>query len=211
MKHPDAKKVIDSFEKTADALFNKVINERLSKLENAILPGDELGYVPAKGRRAMPKQKPGRSIQTYSTPPEFIDAVKRKFKVDSFSYDLAASEENTKARFFFCEEEDSLKQDWSKINGDCWLNPPYSRIGPWAEKCAKTRSDWMLQGVEGRIFFLVPAAVGSNWFAQYVDARAAVYLLNGRISFDGLHPFPKDNLLAVYGPTPRYEVWSWKK
>jgi phage N-6-adenine-methyltransferase len=182
------------------------MQERIAKFENAVLPGDELGYVAPKGKRAMPKQKPGLSKQDYATPAKFIDAVKRKFGVDEFTYDLAASQENTKARFFYCEEEDSLKQDWSKIDGDCFLNPPYSQIGPWAEKCAKTVSD-----IQRRIFFLVPAAVGSNWFAKYVDGRAAVYLLNGRISFDGLHPFPKDNLLAVYGPTPRYEVWSWKK
>lgn len=159
----------------------------------------------APGRK-MPAQKPGLSKQDYATPPEFMNAVKLRFGIPAFAYDLAASRENTKARHFFCEEQDSLKQDWMRLRGDLWLNPPYAHIAPWAEKCAASRP----HGIERRIFFLVPAAVGSNWFAQHVDGKALVLLLNGRISFDGKAPYPKDCILAVFGMKPGYEVWPWK-
>jgi phage N-6-adenine-methyltransferase len=166
----------------------------------------------APGTRVMPVQKPGRSIQNYSTPKDFIDAVKGRFGITEFAYDLAAEVENTKAKHFFCEEEDSLAQDWSKLSGDLWLNPPYSRIGPWAQKCAETPIANIHENtcINRRIFFLVPAAVGSNWFADYVDGKALVLLLNGRLSFDGIAPYPKDNLLAVYGEWPGYEVCRWR-
>jgi phage N-6-adenine-methyltransferase len=167
--------------------------------------------------RLMPAQKPGLSKQDYATPPEFIDAVKRRFGIREFAYDLAASKENTKAKHFFCEEQDSLKQDWPRAITEsgrshvgpawAWLNPPYAHIAPWAEKCAA--SAHIRSG--RRILFLVPAAVGANWFAQHVDGQALVLLLNGRISFDGKAPYPKDCILVGYGLEPGYEVWSWAK
>jgi phage N-6-adenine-methyltransferase len=163
-------------------------------------------------RRVMPVQKPGKSIQTYATPPEYIAAVKKRFGIREFAYDLAASKENTKARHFFCEEEDSLAQVWSRLDGDLWLNPPYAHIAPWAQKCNDaTWARWPTMASARRIFFLVPAGVGANWFASFVHNRALVLFNNGRISFDGIAPYPKDTLLAVYGLKPGYEVWDWRK
>jgi len=170
--------------------------------------------VLAASRRQMPKQKPGKSKQDYSTPKEFIDAVKKKFGIREFAYDLAASLENTKAKFFFCEEENSLAQEWRKLRGDLWLNPPFANIAPWAERCAAS-TEFVAETARAnlkparRIFLLVPAAVGSNWFAQHVFNKARVLLLNGRISFDGVAPYPKDLILAIYGEKPGIEVWRW--
>jgi phage N-6-adenine-methyltransferase len=161
-------------------------------------------------RRQMPKQKPGNSRQDFATPDIFIAAVKKRFGIKDFAYDLAASATNTKARFYFDEKINSLLRAWHRLEGDLWLNPPYARIAPWAEKCwvSTTLSPAL---VKQRIFFLVPAAVGSNWFAKFVDGRALVLLLNGRLSFDGIANYPKDNILAVYGAKPSYEVWRWRK
>jgi phage N-6-adenine-methyltransferase len=166
---------------------------------------DEATAIVRARHRQMPTQKPGKSFQAYETPLEFIDAVKKRFGIKHFAYDLAASAANTKATLYFDEAVDSLKQDWSKLRGDLWLNPPYAHIAPWAEKCAASA----INGSRRRIFLLVPAAVGSNWFAQHVDGKALVLLLNGRICFDGKAPYPKDCILAVYGAKPGYEVWRW--
>ena len=37
--------------------------------------------------------------------------------------------------------------------------------------------------------------------------------LQGRLSFDGKAPFPKDCMLSVYGTGQRkeFEVWDWRK
>lgn len=151
----------------------------------------------------------GASKQDYSTPPEFIAAVKRHFGLKAFDFDLAASSKNTKAKKFFDVRADALKQDWTRLHGHLWINPPFGDIAPWAAKCASagtgsaSRQRW--------IYLLVPAAVGSNWFRDHVYLKARVYFLNGRLSFDGKNPYPKDCMLAVYGEVSGHEVWSWKE
>jgi phage N-6-adenine-methyltransferase len=167
----------------------------------------------------MPAQKPGLSKQDYATPIEFIDAVRRRFRIRAFTYDLAASTENTQAKHFFCEEENSLKQDWTKLSGPLWLNPPFGHIEPWAEKCKiSTRT-------RGRtIYFLTPASVGASWFARHVWREcnhAGVLALEGRLSFDGKAPYPKDCCLTVFQEGmsltafgfdhKRFDVWPWRE
>jgi phage N-6-adenine-methyltransferase len=181
----------------------------------------KVGPVPAVlvSNRVMPAQKPGRSIQNYGTPPEFILAVKRRFRIKDFEYDLAAEAENTKAEYFYDEEEDSLKQHWETLVGPLWLNPPFGHIEPWAEKCKiSTRT-------RGRaIYFLTPASVGASWFARHVwrDCNhAGVLALEGRLSFDGKAPYPKDCCLTVFRAGlslkqfgfdhERFDVWDWRE
>jgi phage N-6-adenine-methyltransferase len=156
--------------------------------------------------RKMPAQKPGKSIQTYSTPMNLIDAIKAKFGIKEFAWDLAADGGNTKAARYFTEDQDSLAQDWLRIKGDCWLNPPFARIAPWAAKCAGSIKSLTPR----RVFFLIPAAPGSNWWRDFVHQKARVVFLNGRPSFDGKAGFPKDLALIVYGEKPGYEVFSWQ-
>jgi phage N-6-adenine-methyltransferase len=160
--------------------------------------------------RKMPVQKPGRSKQDYATPDDFILAVKRRWGIKAFAYDLAADAENAKSRYFFCEEEDSLRQAWTKLKGDLWLNPPFANIAPWAAKCKEsTRTPGR------RIFFLTPASVGANWFAEHVWRHAHVLALQGRLSFDGKDPYPKDCILSLYDAEDtrrgqNFEVWDWR-
>lgn len=152
----------------------------------------------------MPVQKPHRSKQDYGTPWEFIDAVEKIW--GPVVFDLAASYENTKALKFFGEGQNSLDQAWSTLEGNLWLNPPYTDIGAWAKKAA-------FEHVIGRnkIFMLVPASVGSNWFAEHVHGKAAVIAVSPRLTFEGCKdPYPKDCILAIYGETPCFDVWRWK-
>ena len=158
----------------------------------------------------------GKSKQDYKTPDDFREAVSEKFGCPSF--DLAADEDNAFCthrgmRQFFTVEDDSLNQDWiaratplyqpdNKLL--LWLNPPFGSIAPWAKKCADAR--WACH-----ILFLVPASVGSNWWAEYVHNLAFVHFLRPRICFDSKDPLPKDCALCEYG-TARvgYDLWKWK-
>ena len=171
------------------------------------------GKSKAEIARKMPAQKPGRSIQTYSTPMDLIDAIKVKWRLKQFAWDLAADGGNTKAARYFTEDQDSLAQNWRALKGNLWLNPPFARIGPWAKKCALS-TPYRIALDEGefarRIFFLVPAAPGSNWWRDFVHEKARVVFLNGRPCFDGKAGFPKDISLCIYGEKPGYEVWSWQ-
>lgn len=158
----------------------------------------------------MPAQKRGESRQDYMTPPEFLDAVTIRWHIPAFDIDLAASENNVGAKRIITPEENSLTVDWTQLRGDLWLNPPFANIAPWAEKCAND-----MQGTRfsrrRRLFFLVPAAVGSRWFERYVYPCSRVYFLRDRICFDGKNVYPKDCILAVFGEHPGYEFWSWRK
>lgn len=150
----------------------------------------------------------GASKQDYSTPPDFMRAIRGRF--GKIYFDLAASPENAKSEYFFSEREDSLRQAWP-LCGNLWLNPPFKNIGVWAAKCAQWARG-LDQASNARLLFLVPASVGSNWFADFVWGHAQVIFLNGRISFDGKNPFPKDCMLCVYGSLPWEDnyVWHWK-
>lgn len=149
------------------------------------------------------------SKQDYATPREFMAAVEARF--GPIAFDLAAHADNAKARRWFGpggDAEDALAEPWHDLitfgDGLLWLNPPFADIAPWAAKCAREAN------AGANILLLVPAAVGSNWFRDHVFNRAAVYLLNGRLSFDGKAPYPKDCLLAHYGETPHVCVWDWR-
>lgn len=157
--------------------------------------------------RSMPAQKPGRSTQEVGTDRAFLAAVERRF--GPISYDLAAIASNAVCARFFTPLHDSLSRPWGNLAGNLWLNPPYGDIAPWARKCAGTP-------LEGRrIFLLVPASVGSNWFADHVWGLADVYFLRPRLTFVGHNdPYPKDLMLCVYRPAlgpPGGALWKWKE
>ena len=155
----------------------------------------------------MPEQKPGRSKQDYATPRELIDAVEARFR--RLDWDLAASAENRKAAQFFSVAQNSLGQDWTKLKGNLWLNPPFADIAPWAAKCEASTGEGRGEG--RRIFLLTPASVGSNWFAEHVFGKACVIALRPRLTFVGAtDPYPKDLILSVFGRHPGFELWRWK-
>lgn len=157
----------------------------------------------------MPKQKPRRSKQDYGTPLDLRKAIENRF--GKIEVDLAATRENTIAPLFYTPEVDSLKQDWVADCGDklCWLNPPFEDIEKWARKCA-----WYGKHLlTGRILFLTPASIGSNWFRDYVYDEFPIIALNGRPTFVGCKdPYPKDCMLTIFGPEAvTFEVWEWRK
>jgi phage N-6-adenine-methyltransferase len=160
----------------------------------------------------VPKQKPGNSKQDYGTPDNFIQAVKRRLGISRFAVDFAADASNAKAPHYFTRESDGLAQEWAKFtaHGWGWCNPEFANIEPWAKKAAECRSNG------GKVAFLVPASVGSNWFANYVDGYALVLALNGRLAFMPDRPtwlYPKDCILALYHRDiePGFKVWDWRK
>lgn len=163
----------------------------------------------------MPTQRPGKSSGVFTTPKPFIEAVKRRLWIDAFTHDLAADATNTQAVSYYDEAQDALSKTahqwacWSK-GGWAWLNPPFKRIRPWAERCAEMKRE------QGNVALLVPASVGSDWFAEYVDGQALVLMLQGRLAFMPDKPtwgYPKDCILCLYSEdvAPGYAVWDWRR
>lgn len=162
--------------------------------------------------RTMPKQKPHRSVQSVQTPPDFIAAVLSLLGIKAFVHDFAADRKNTQARTYWDKQIDSLSRppaQWARLTakGWGWLNPEYTKIGPWAKRCQETRE------AGGHITLLVPASVGSRWFIDYVEPSAFVLALCPRLRFVGHRTaYPKDLILAVYAPDwePGFHSWEWK-
>ncbi len=159
--------------------------------------------------RTMPAQKPGKSEQVVQTDPLLMRAVERRF--GTLHVDLAATRENTQCAYFLSKEENSLIRHWASDwpGARMWLNPEFSDIKTWAEKCA--HESIRLKG-SGRIFLLTPASIGANWFRDYVAPYSRVFALNGRLTFVGhKQPYPKDCILSVYGELQGFEVWDWRR
>ena len=88
---------------------------------------------------------------------------------------------------------------------DLFLNPPFADIEPWAKKCATTVRS-------GRVFLLVPASVGSNWYATHVHGRAHVVAISPRVTFVGQEQgYIKDLIIALYsGVRGGFSTWRWR-
>lgn len=90
--------------------------------------------------------------------------------------------------------------------GLLWLNCEFSDIEPWASKGV----DESRKG--GNTLLLTPVAI-SNWFRDLCAGVADVYLLSGRLCFDGKNVFPKDCMLSHFHPaaTGMIAIWNWRK
>lgn len=157
---------------------------------------------------AMPVQRPATSKQDVATPPEFITALCRRLGIEEFNFDLAANADNSVAgQWFYSEGDNSLDQTWNITRGWAFCNPPFGEITPWVHKAA-------IEADRGaKVAMLVPASVGSNWWAAYVDMEAHVLFLQGRLTFVGhTAPYPKDCAILLYSSAVKggYEVWDWR-
>lgn len=145
-----------------------------------------------------------RNDGAYRTPDDFRAAVVGRFGAPDI--DLACDESNRFGPVGYTVADNALIQPWTTPDG-CygWLNPPYGSIGEWARRCAESRAN---------ILLLVPASIGANWYRDWVYPYAKTIALNGRMSFDGKNPYPKDLMLCQYAANvvPRsLEIWDWKR
>lgn len=161
----------------------------------------------------MPRQKPNRSEQDVGTPRAFLNAVEERF--GAIDWDLAAKPTNAVAGRFLGpgspHGEDALAVDWAMlpgaVGGRLWLNPPFGRIAPFAQKCAG-----MAPAIAGTILMLAPASVSTEWFADHVHRKALVLAIRPRLTFVGHDDaFPKDLALYVFGRwvVPGFDLWRW--
>jgi phage N-6-adenine-methyltransferase len=161
--------------------------------------------------------------QNWRTPPEFLDAVRRRFGFIDF--DLAATKGHQvtgpHAWEYFSPEEDSLSKGWArlpmhpeheaKVCRVAFLNPPFANLRPWAQKLSvecHALSRWTLM--------LAPASMGSGWWRDHVLGRAMVYgiprmaFLDGEMQAQAV--YPKDLALVAYGYGAHGTgYWDWRR
>lgn len=106
---------------------------------------------------------------------------------------------------------DSFAHQWAPLTarfggGPLWLNCEFSDIVPWKRKCREE----MKAGAS--ILSLTPAVI-TNWFRDLCAGTADIYLLNGRLCFDGKNVFPKDCMVSHFHEraSGRLAVWDWKR
>jgi phage N-6-adenine-methyltransferase len=124
-------------------------------------------------------------------------------------YDLAASEDNyVSEHLYFDEKVDSLTQNWHKLDGLMWCNPPFANIEPWVRKAA----DSVRMNPRIQLLMLLPASVGSNWYKDYGLGYSQTMFLNPRLTFKECDdPYPRDCMILYYhGAMQGQSIWKWK-
>ena len=123
---------------------------------------------------------------------------------DEFGIDVCASAENTKvSKCYLTKEQDALSKsplEWAQ-HGPCWMNPPYSDPYPWlkhAEVCATNYG--------GVVFALLPAAIETRYFKEFVVRAETALALSKRVRFVGATASAKGpNVVVIFrrhwGPT----------
>lgn len=90
------------------------------------------------------------------------------------------------AKHSFCEEDDGMKQDWSRY-GTIWLNPPYLRqkgyeVKDWVRKLAN----------HGNGILLINGTFDTVAWQDHIFPRAdAILFLRGRIQFLDINGKPR--------------------
>lgn len=150
----------------------------------------------------------GTDSDEWETPHELFKRLHDEFQ---FTVDAAASKQNAKLPRYWTTRDDGLAQDWSGER--VWVNPPYSRPGPWLYKAAQTRREG------AHVVMLVPASVGSRVWWQWVWPHVAeIRILYGRLKFlcNGTAAYPArfESAVLIYRPVPTLQrkviPWNWQ-
>ena len=126
----------------------------------------------------------------WPTPRDFFAKLDRRYR---FTLDPCATAENATCPVYFTREQDGLAQDWGTHRVFC--NPPYGRMtGKWARKCFEASQKGAL------VVLLVFARTDTKWFHQWVQGKAKIEFIRGRLRFGEADCAPFPSMLAVYSP-----------
>lgn len=147
--------------------------------------------------------------QSIATPWPFISALEQRFGVP-VDFDLAATAENAKARYYWTKGDNALKSDWSRVVVDeepaklAFVNPPFGNLKPWAKKLVECR--WLTRWT----VMLAPSSYDADWF-QLLKGKVQIDAIP-RVQFDGnTHLYPKGLALYVAGFGVNGSAdWDWR-
>lgn len=131
--------------------------------------------------------------QDWETPQELFESLDAEF---GFELDVCATESNTKCGKYYSPEQDGLIKEWAWA-GTVWMNPPYGReIGKWVKKAFEES----LKGAT--VVCLLPARTDTAWWHDYIEGKAEVRFIRGRLKFSGSKgsaPFPSAIVVMRFG------------
>lgn len=115
----------------------------------------------------------GPKSDEWQTPSDFFNALNDRF---DFSYDLAATRENSKAPLCFTKEDNSLSKNWNRVKGNCWMNPPFSLAKEFFKKASESRN---------KIVAIYKAAnMETEVWQKYIFPHAKVHVLGKRLNYE---------------------------
>ncbi len=131
----------------------------------------------------------------WATPPSFVRPIADS--LGGFDLDPASGAERSPiADETISAEEDGLSQRW---NGDVWLNPPYSDIGPWLRKAISE----IEAGRARSVVALVKGDTSTDWFHHYGLQASTIAFIDDRLKFgNGSNDAPFPSIVLVYGEVP---------
>ncbi len=118
------------------------------------------------------KSQAGPSSNYFETPKNIFDCFNLNY---NFAFDLSASADNSKCSNFYSEQDNSLEQDWNKLRGWLWLNPPYSPLKPWVQKAQAAYKNG------AQIAMLIPPILNTKYFSETPPTK--ILFIVGRIPF----------------------------
>jgi site-specific DNA-methyltransferase (adenine-specific) len=150
--------------------------------------------LPRRTTEEAPDRPTWWTTDEWETPPTIVEEYALEF--GDFTLDACARAASAKAPFYYNLEQDGLAHPWS---GRVWVNPPYSNPAAWVKKAAAEHR----AGRTEVIVMLLPVAVDTGWFHDYVLPYAEVRFRRGRIKFLGWMGTPigsptAGNIIAIY-------------
>jgi len=110
----------------------------------------------------------------WETPQELFDKACSDYQIWP-KWDVCANAENTKCLNHFCKLQNAFYQEWRQ---DFFMNPPYSDIKRWMQKAWSQHKLYLVNGIA-----LVYAKTDTQWWHQYVEDKAEVHFIKGRVKF----------------------------
>lgn len=125
----------------------------------------------------------------WETPRELFTSLDKRFK---FTLDPCSTKENHLCNKYYTKEENGLCKSWK--GETVFVNPPYSKIKQWVEKCYK---EYETNGTT--IVMLIPSRTDTRYFHEYIYHKSEIQFIKGRLHFSNSKnsaPFP--SMIVIY-------------
>lgn len=125
----------------------------------------------------------------WETPLELYTRLNERFK---FTLDPCSTKENHLCDKYYTKEDNGLCKSWK--GQTVFVNPPYSNIKAWVEKCYKEHET---NGTT--IVMLIPSRTDTRYFHEYIYHKADIEFIKGRLRFSNSKnsaPFP--SMIVIY-------------
>ena len=142
----------------------------------------------------MSKKLESRAVFTsnsdeWATPMELFEELDREFH---FNLDPCSTNENAKCELHYTIDDNGLEKSWGGYRA--FVNPPYSDIGKWVEKCYR-------EGCKDNtlVVLLIPSRTDTRYFHNFIYQRCEIRFVKGRLKFgDGKSSAPFPSMIAIF-------------